>query len=420
MQDNLVDPRKKRSVTNQAIDAAGMGMNVQDPNKVAELPMPAPHVAGPAPGSSLYQNDPSNAPPQKSFQDVSGIDPYAPIRQIMKAQEEQNAANQELARTQAMGISPVRGILGSLAGAAIGAISPRNAEQGAELGSAIVNGPKNKAMGLAARRAANAQAQIESAKDLGGVIDKSQGQYTAERGETRLEQHEANANDQAERENYAPTEIPGGDVIQAPKLAPKPGQAPRAPVVVGHSVPKVELPKPEYRADANGNLYAITVGSDGKPNAQLVPGADGKPIQMPPEKIDDFKTYIDNFRKANPKATPKQENDAIEEFRKSGSISLDVAGFQASRADTRATAVSDIVARVSRQDDVQAAFNAKDPNKYMQAVDGWLSKIQDPTNKKYILDVRNELLKSLPKTEKGSTGIDAEINKIINPNQPPQ
>lgn len=372
---------------------------LQDFSKVAQTPMPIPHVAGPAPGSSLYDNDPSRVPPP-SFKDVTGIDPTSQIKAMMAAQNEQAAASSQMTQAQNMNVSPLRGLLGTALGAGIGALSPRNAAQGAQLGQSIIEAPQKIAMGLASSRAAAAKTKFDDSEKIGEAVDKAQGRFGDTQELARRAAEDASTN------TYHQGEL----AVQNRNATTNEGE------LQARLHPAVK-PDVEIKVDPkSGKVYAIDKNASSPSEmAKEIPGLDLGPD---PKAVGAFNTIYAEWLGANQNATSEAKQAKAmaiaTEIARAGATSLDLHDRVKSEADTEAENVGGMVTAIANRPDVQAALKAGDANTYTRLVEGYLART-NAQFKQYVPKTRQDLLSHLPKALPKTDPIDELIKGLTAP-----
>lgn len=406
MAQNIVDTlyQRRRQLPPELLS----GMSQDAPLAPPQPEVPA--VQTPNPNDPL---DPQSGPPGASTYDtnISGVNRNAPIANMRKAQSDEASAGADMAAASSTPVSLKRGILSTLAGGAMGALA--GGQAGVQFGSELANRPRAKAMGLAAQRAAAAKERFGQEKDIAGVESTQQQRDTEAHAENRLTAKDAADRAQAEREQYAPTEA-GGRIVQAPKLAPaKGGQAPVNDLGPAYHAPTA--PHIEFKANKDGHVFELSVDASGNPTAKPVMGPDGKPLMVPEPASKEFDTYMDNFQKANPQATPQQTVQAILKYKETGP-GVVVAGMGQQQTTVTNTAADELAAKVSANPKVKAAIASGDPNAYKAAVEEILSQVpgKSPSYGQYINAARERLLKSAPTRppQKSGSAIDQVLGEI--------
>jgi hypothetical protein len=382
---------------------------------VGQLPAGADMPAG---GAPMRQSMDVNTSDPGSFQSVSGLDPYSPIKRIQQHQRDLEGAAAEAEAARQIPISGKRKIFGALAGAATGAFLGPQA--GASIGSSIVNAPRNEALGLAERRAQRATDAIGQAKDEAGMIDNARQGYQREQDETgrnvRAGQESADrgaAREMQGREIYAPTEA-GGRMVQTSKYAPAPGQQGQTPIDVGAAPVDAQSRNVKYQADQGGNLFMISVGPDGRPVTEPVIGPDGNQLRAGDMTPNDLDKYL---------AADQATRRTIREYRQSGvsQVPIQLDNTRNQRETTQNTAVTDAVSRIQAMPEVSGAYSSGNQNAYRQAVEQYLSRIaaEAPSYAPFIPAIRQELLRNLPRPNTGGGGTNLR-DLLTPPAAPPK
>lgn len=335
-----------------------------------------------------------------TFDENSGqADPY--LARAANASNEQEAIGYQAIAANREQPSRTRNILGMIAGIGMGAAT-MNPQVGQNMYHNIADAPKNAQLQELQQRSAIAGNVFNQSDKLSGLnqvgvenrvkAQNSRNEQVKNQAEIAKGQETANKNqyevDHPEMES--PVSTGEGEVQGFKRFNAVPG---KTGVNIGSNKP--EKPQPsEFKTNEAGQLVKI----DGD-TAVTVKGPDGQPVAMPKENITGLTTYLANWRKSNPKATPDQENAAIIKYNASvtPNFSLEAGAAARDAASKKEANVSAIAAHATKR--ISQAFpNAMtDPDAYKKAVrDELATYASDPALTPFLKDVSDLLLSSTP------------------------